>query len=350
MKHTQGRNRIRLFRALGAAALFGGAALLGLSACSKSRPSSGEELVVYCPHPQDFIDPIVSEFEARTGIPVLILSGGTGELLELMARGGEPPCDIFWGGSLSITSPQKELFEPYISAGESEVREEFKNTEGNMTRFTDVPSVIMVNTNLIGNIRIEGYEDLLQPELKGQIAMGDPAASSSAWEHLINMLYAMGEGDPEQGWDYVERFCENLDGKLLERSSQVYEGVARGQYTVGLTFEEGGARYAASKEPVRLVYMKEGVLSTPDVVCIAKSSSHKEEAEQFVDFVTGRDAQSVIAGQLNRRSVRTDVSEPEGLPPKSMLPVIQDDLELVAERREQWLEHFSEIYEKGLSK
>lgn len=349
MNKIRGQKRIRFLRLLCRAALLTSAALIGLGCAGGKEQVSGGELVIYCPHPQDFIDPIVSEFEARTGISVLVCSGGTAELLEQVAAGGTPPCDIFWGGSLSITSPRKELFDPYVSVNEPQIREEFQNREGNMTRFTDVPSVIMINTNLIGDIPVEGYEDLLQPELKGQIAMCDPAASSSAWEHLINMLYAMGAGDPEQGWDYVERFCENLDGKLLERSSQVYEGVARGQYAAGLTFEEGGARYAASGSPVRLIYMKEGVLSTPDVVCIAKNSAHRKEARQFVDFVTGYDAQSVIAGQLNRRSVRTDVDEPEGLPDKSGLPAIQDDLELVTARREQWLEHFSKLYEKGLS-
>ena len=116
---------------------------------------------------------------------------------------------------MSTTSPKRELFEAYISCNEDMVRDEFKNREGNMSRFTDIPSVIMVNTNLIGDVKVEGYEDLLQPELKGRIAMCDPATSSSAYEHLINMLYAMGDGEPEQGWDYVEDFCRNLDGILL---------------------------------------------------------------------------------------------------------------------------------------
>lgn len=357
-----GRKRTAAGKRWAAAVL--AAAVLGCSSCSvdsgcgsrNQGQSAGEtllsagELVVYCSHPQDFIDPIVSEFEARTGIPVLVCSGGTGDLLERVAQGEEPRCDIFWGGSLSITSPRQELFASYVSANEGQVRKEFQNREGNMTRFTDVPSVIMVNTNLIGDIPVEGYGDLLNPELKGRIAMCDPAASSSAWEHLINMLYAMGDGDPEQGWDYVEQFCENLDGKLLDRSSQVYEGVAGGQYAVGLTFEEGGARYVMAGEPVRLVYMEEGVLSTPDVVCIAKEALHQEEARRFVDFVTGWDAQSVIAGTLNRRSVREDVDEPEGLPDKGAFPAVESSLELVTGRREQWLERFAEIYQKGLLK
>lgn len=341
------RGRLRALCLAGlSAALFG--AVWGCAGVREQGGQETESLVVYCPHPQDFIDPIVAEFEARTGIYVTVQPGGTGELLDMVAEGGTPPCDIFWGGSLSTAAPRKELFAPYISANEAMVRPEFQNREGNMTRFTDVPSVIMINTNLIGDVQVEGYGDLLQEELKGRIAMCSPSSSSSAWEHLINMLYAMGGGAPEQGWDYVERFCKNLDGRLLEGSSQVYEGVAKGEFAVGLTFEEGGARYVSQGYPVRLVYMKEGVISKPDVVCIAKGAAHPDEAKRFVDFVTGRDAQAVIAKDLSRRSVRLDVEEPLGLPDKSSLPLIYDDLELVTEKKEQWLKRFEDIYGRTL--
>ena len=62
----------------------------------------------------------------------------------------------------------------------------------------------------------------------------------------------------------MEQFVRNLNGCLLGGSADVYQGVAEGRFVVGLTFEEGAARYVADGEPVRLVYMKEGVISTPD--------------------------------------------------------------------------------------
>lgn len=305
---------------------------------------SGNELVIYCPHPLDFINPIVSEFEEQTGIPVYVQTGGTGELLAMVEEHKEPACDIFWGGSLSSNLPKKELFEQYISKNESMVQEEFKNKEGSMTRFTDIPSVLMVNTNLTGGLVIEGYEDLLKPELKGKIAMCNPSTSSSAYEHLINMLYAMGGGAPEDGWDYVEAFCENLDGTLLKSSSEVYQGVARGRFAVGLTFEEGAARYVEEDGPVRLVYMKEGVISKPDVVCIAKGTGHMEEAKEFVDFVTGRDAQAMIASTLNRRSVRVDVKEAEYLPAKDSIHMIYDEATVVNQNKKEWQGHFMNLF------
>lgn len=320
-----------------------------LTGCS-DRAGAGtaqtdEELVIYCPHPLEFINPIVSEFEGRTGIHVYVQTGGTGELLRMAKEQSEPVCDIFWGGSLSTTMSRRELFEPYISENEDMVQDEFKNVEGNMSRFTDIPSVLMVNTNLLGDIKVEGYGDLLNPELKGRIAMCDPSASSSAYEHLINMLYAMGGGDPEKGWDYVEAFCRNLDGILLGGSAEVYQGVAQGRFAVGLTFEEGAAHFADKGEAVKLVYMKEGVISKPDVVCIVKGSRHLADAREFVDFVTGKDAQTMIAHKLARRSVRKDVREPWGLPDKDTLHIIYGQENVVNDNKARWLKQFSDIFE-----
>lgn len=326
-----------------------------LSGCSGSGSAAppeaeGKELVVYCPHPLEFINPIVSEFEEQTGIRTEVCTGSTGELLKMAEDEEEPRCDIFWGGSLSTTMPKSYLFEPYISKNEPMIQEEFKNREGNVTRFTDVPSILMVNTNLAGDVSIEGYEDLLKPELAGKIAMCDPAISSSAYEHLINMLYAMGDGNPDQGWDYVGKFCLNLKGSLLKSSSEVYQGVAEGRFTVGLTFEEGAAHYIADGYPVKVVYMKEGVISKPDVVCIAKGTEHQAKARQFVDFVTGKDAQTVISESLGRRSVRTDVNEPEYLLDKQDIHIIHDEEAVVKENKEEWLSRFLNIFQSTQDK
>ena len=78
---------------------------LCLSGCAmthsmKNREGSAEtdadSLVVYSPHPLDFINPIVSEFEAQTGISVQVRTGGTGELLKWAREGDEPVCDVFF--------------------------------------------------------------------------------------------------------------------------------------------------------------------------------------------------------------------------------------------------------------
>ena len=301
-----------------------------------------EQLVIYSSHPLEFMKPILEEFEAQTQIQTTVVCGGSGELLDQLEQ-GETDADILWGGSLSTLTPQKYLFEIYQSVNESQMQEEFQNTEGMLTRFSDVPSILIVNNDLVGKLVIESYEDLLNPKLKGKIAFCSPSVSSSAYEHLINMLYAAGEGEPEKGWDYMKAFCDNLDGNLLSSSKEVYQGVRDGEYVVGLTFEEAAAAMVAEGDNIGIVYMKEGVVSTPDCVCIVKNAIHKENAKRFVDFVTGYGAQNLLSKQLHRRSVRIDVEVPEYLKQKEEFTQIFVDRDLVDEMKQSWIVKFREI-------
>lgn len=63
------------------------------------------------------------------------------------------------------------------------------------------------------------------------------------------------------------------------------------------------------------------------------------------DFVTGKDAQTIISMELDRRSVRKDVAESDYLPDKSEIHVISGDEAVVNENKQKWLAHFTEIFE-----
>ena len=313
--------------------------------CSQSKSSDKEELIIYCSHPLDLMNTILDDFKLKNPkISVEVVTAGTGELLKrIEAEKTNPLGDILWGGTLNSVKSKGELFESYISTNEINIFEEFQNEEGNFTRFSLIPSVIMINTNLTKNIKIEGYADLLNPALKGKIACADPSASSSAFEHLVNMLYAMGNGDPEKGWDYVKKLCANLDGKLLSGSSAVYKGVADGEYTVGLTFEQGGAMMVAQGSPIKLIYMKEGVIIKPNVVSIIKNAKNMENAKKFLDYVASYDAQKMV-NELNRRAIRNDLPTSEILLSIDKINVIEDNEDIVEANKQKWLDKFRDIF------
>lgn len=320
------------------------AAVLCLSGCSKSNEPT-TDLVVYSPHPIDFITGLVNNFENDTGMHVTIVQMGTGEILNSLALDtDEPKCDVLWGGSLSSVASAANLFEDYMTPNEEHFAESYRNHEGMFTRFSDIPSVIMVNRNLLGDISIEGYKDLLNPELKGKIAFADPRLSSSSFEHIINMLYAMGNGIPENGWDYVREFLANLDGNLVSSSKQVYQGVSDGTFAAGLTFEEGGANYAETDDNISLIYMKEGVIFTADGLYIRKGTEHQEQARFFVDYMTGNAVQTYISQVLNRRTVRNDVEIKASLAAKETINEIVIDYRTAGATKEAWLERFATIW------
>lgn len=54
-------------------------------------PDDAMRLVVYTAHKEEVYQPIVEEFERRTGVWVQVVSGGTTELLERIAAEAEAP-------------------------------------------------------------------------------------------------------------------------------------------------------------------------------------------------------------------------------------------------------------------
>ena len=62
--------------------------------------------------------------------------------------------------------PHGELFENYTSKENDNVIKEYQNTTGYSTPYTLDGSVLIVNPDLTKGMNIEGYSDLLKPELK----------------------------------------------------------------------------------------------------------------------------------------------------------------------------------------
>lgn len=299
-----------------------------------------ERLVVYCPHPLEFIDPIISEFENETGIAVEVIAAATGELLERVENEKDNPYgDVLWGGSISMLNTKKDFFQPYFSKNEDEII--YKNEDGYITAFTAVPSIIMINKNLIGDIKISGYRDLLQKDLKGKIAFANPNKSSSSFEHLINQLYAMGDGNPENGWSYIERIIFHLEGNLLDNSSQVYSGVADGKYPVGLTFEGAAAKYIKHGAPIEIVYPIEGTIIKPDGIALIKNARNSKNGKKFIDFLTEKETQEFISSELNGRSVRKDIKLSLGLKPYEQINIIKDDIDWTIQNKDNILNKYN---------
>lgn len=308
---------------------------------SRNGVAKGEaenKIVVVSPHPIEFMKPLVSEFEAQTGITVEVIRCGTSEAVSRIQDGEK--IDVLWGGSVLSVGSYEDLFLPYTTENEKSFYSEYRNAGNALTCFTDVPSILMVNTDLLGDMEIDGYEDLLNPALAGKIAYASPVKSSSSFEHLTNMLYAMGDGDPDKGWGYVEKFSSQLSGKLLESSSDVYQGVASGKFVVGLTFEEAAITMLKGGKHVKVVYMEEGVVSTPDGIYINKNAENPDGAAAFVDFMTDVDTQHYIATDLGRRSVREDVNSSALVKAKEDIRLLQVDKDKVLKDRSEWVDKF----------
>lgn len=322
-----------------------GSALGLLGADARSVTSSSKNLVIYCPHPINFINTIVQEFEVETGIKVEVVAAGTGELLKRIQMERENPLgDVIWGGSRASLETCKRYFDPYTSENEPFFLARYIDPGRSYTPFTIIPTVFMYNKNLMpagGYPRT--WAELLDPKWRGTIAFADPSLSSSSFEALVNMLFAMGKGIPENGWEYVSKFIDNIEGRLLGGSPAVYNGVANGEYAVGVTFEEAAANYRKQGAPVGIVYPWEGTIVQPDGVAVIKGARNRENARLFVDFVTSKKVQTKIVRDLNRRSCRVDVPPVLGLLDINSMRVIPGDYAWAGGNKEKILKRFKDL-------
>lgn len=156
---------------------------------------------------------------------------------------------------------------------------DYQNTTGYSTPYTLDGSVLIVNPDLTKGMKIKGYKDLLNPELKGKIATADPANSSSAFAQLTNILLANGGYDKDQSWSYVKDLFTLVDGKINSSSSNVYKSVADGEMAVGLSYEDPSVKLLNDGANIKVIYPEEGSVFLPASAAIIKNAPNKSNAQ-----------------------------------------------------------------------
>lgn len=328
---------------------------LTLGACSNGggEPQGGDnnggettdKLVVYSPNSEGLINATIPLFEEKYNVKVELIQAGTGELIKrLQSEASDPYADILFGGAHSQYVSNPDLFENYTSANEGLIIPDYANKTGYTTSYVLDGSCLLVNTDLIGDIEINGYADLLNPELKGKIATADPASSSSAFAQLTNILLAMGGYESDEAWQYVRDLFTNIDGKIASGSSAVYKSVADGEMVVALTYEDPSATLVRDGAPVKIVYPEEGSVYLPATTGIIKNAKNMENAKLFVDFITSKEVQDIYGTTLTNRPVLADVETADFMTPMSEIVRIEEDREYVNSHKNEIVEKYKDIF------
>ncbi len=314
-------------------------------AASSEAKQGGGKLVIYSPNSEGLMDATIPLFEEKYGVDVEVIQAGTGELIKrIQSEKEDPYADVMFGGSWSLAYDNEDLWEPYVSANNDNVIDAYKNTCGFITGNVLDGSCIIVNTDLIGDIEINGYEDLLNPALKGKIATADPANSSSAFAQLTNMLLAMGGYESDDAWQYVHDLFANIDGKISESSSAVYKSVADGENVVGLSYEDPCAQLVRDGAPVKVIYPKEGTVYLPASATIVKGAKNMDNAKLFIDFILSEEVQNIWGSTLTNRPVMKDAATSDFMTPMSEIKVIEEDIPYVSTHKQEIVDKYTGIY------
>jgi iron(III) transport system substrate-binding protein len=314
------------------------------NAAPKKNQNQSKVVTVYSPHPTEAINLGVKEFQQKTGITVELVAAGTGELLKRVeAESANPMGDVFWGGGAESVQAYSKYFAKYVSKEARTIDGKYKDPKHFWTGESPLPMVIMYNKKLVAESDVpKGWGDLLKPAFKGKIAYADPAKSGSSYTILVTMITAFGKND-NKGWDFIRKFVANLDGKILSSSGGVYKGVSDGEYSVGLTLEKEAIKYVKAGANVGMIYPVEGTSAVPDAVAVIKGCKNPENARKFVDFVLGKECQSVMSTAMSRRPARSDLPAPEGLPDLSKIKMVKYDFNWAATDKDNILKKWKDI-------
>jgi iron(III) transport system substrate-binding protein len=281
--------------------------LVFLTSCD--RRSGPHILTVYCAVDEPYASKIFEEFEKQTGIRVAPLydiesskSIGLGGKLE--AEQDHPRADVWWGNEAFLTTrlADEGIFEKYESPSAKDIDRKFKDP-GGLWAGVGLRARVLAVGQPPPPFAIKGLADLVDPRLKGRIAMSRPNAGVTG-AHLAAMYAVWG---PERAREFLRKLHAN-GVTLLGGNAEVADQVGAGSYVLGLTDNDAVANAQANGgklTPVVPDQDGEGTLAMPTTVALVKGSSHPELARKLIDFLLSKQCeQKLISLGLAQWSVR----------------------------------------------
>lgn len=317
------------------------------AAPTQAAEDLGDTLVVYSACNEDILSAVIPMFEEATGVKVELLTDGIGALLKRVeSESANPYCDVVFGGTESAFYSYMDQFQEYVSDNDQYMLEGHHCYQNKLTPINTDSNLIMWNNDLIGDIQVSSYQDLLQPELKGKIALPDPASSGTGSGTICDFvwLYGKEDWDSEEGWNFVEQFVQQLDGKVSPSSGNAHKSVADGENTITVTYEGAAFAYLKNGANVSIVYPTEGVVASNAMTAIVKDCEHLAAAKAFVDFVTSKEVQDLFGTVLMSRPVRADAALADFIPSADTIVYFERSQEEVAAHKDAVIERFNEIF------
>lgn len=278
------------------------------SGCGK--PAGTNEVVVYVALDQGFSEPILKEYEKRTGVRVLPVydtesTKSVGLRERLVREAKRPRCDVFWNNEIlnTLALQRAGILAPYSSPVGNEYPQHCRSEDGLWYGFAARVRVLIVNNEKLGaESAPQTLEELTDSKWKGQIGIAKPLFGTTA-THVACLFAKWG---PEKTQDWLLRLKEN-QVQVLSGNKQVALAVGAGTLTMGLTDTDDALAEIHAGRPVKMVFLESaadqmGMLVIPNTVSVIRDAPHPEQAPKLVDYLLSPEVEDKLAtgesGQL----------------------------------------------------
>jgi iron(III) transport system substrate-binding protein len=287
----------------GATLLVVAALAVTAAACGSERSGrdAGRVVTVYVSTDRVFSEPVLREYERRSGVAVNAVydteeTKSTGLANRLLAEAKRPQADVFWSNEpvRTLVLKTRGVLASYRSPSAAGIPPALVDPEGFWTGFSARMRVIAYNTNLVTPEEApQSVFDLADPKWRGQVAMADPRFGSTSFH--VAALYALA-GDQKMD-DFFRRLRAN-GVRVVDGNSVVRDLVARGEVKVGLTDTDDVNVAIEDGQPVGMVLPDRaglGVPVMPNMVSLIAGAPHPDEGRRLVDYLLSPDVERQLA-------------------------------------------------------
>jgi iron(III) transport system substrate-binding protein len=329
------------------------AAILVLVAagCGNDGEGSGGsdgKLTVYSGREEELVEPLLEQFEQKTGIDLEVRYGDSAELAATIAEEGDnSPADIFFAqdpgslGSLENEDLLAELPDELLDR----VPDRFRDPDGRWVGTSGRVRVLAYSTEALSEEEVpDSVYDLTDPRWKGKI--GFPPTNASFQAFVTAMRLTDGE---ERTREWLEGFAAN-DPKTYEKNTPVVEAVAAGEIELGLVNhyylylvkeEQPDAKvanhYLEAGDP--------GALVSVAGAAILVDSGDDENAREFVEYLLSDEGQRFYTEEAEEAEypLVAGIEPKAGLPPLESLNGPDVQLDAFGPELEKTLELLNEV-------
>jgi iron(III) transport system substrate-binding protein len=284
---------------------------LWVCGCKHPVATTPRPVVLYTSVDEPFARPLVDEFQKRTGISVTLLtdaeaSKSVGLAERLRAEKQNPQADVWWDNEcfLTINLADEGVVSAYDSPSAKDIPARYRDSGRRWAA-----SIYRVRTMVSAPDKVafapKRLRDLIDPRLKGHIALARPTAGTTGGH--VAALYVL------WGDDKATKFFRDLranDAKLLGGNSAVAETVARGDLWAGVCDNDDAASAVADVGNLTATLPdqgehEDGTLAIPCCVALVSGAPHPDAGKMLIDFLLSSEVdRKLIDGKFAQGSTR----------------------------------------------
>ncbi|MGI5336507.1 2-aminoethylphosphonate ABC transporter substrate-binding protein [Streptomyces sp. CA-181903] len=310
--------------------------LLPLTACGGTADAGAKEITVYsadglkAEDGSGFYDKVFEDFTKRTGIKVDYVEGGSGEIVQRLAREkSNTKADVV------VTLPPfvqqadgKGLLAAYRPAGSDKVADGDKDPAGKWTAVVNNYFCFIHNSKELKDGPPKTWRDLLDGRFKGKLQYSTPGVAGDGTVVLIKAMHDLGGKEPAMA--YLKDLQKNNVGPS-KSTGQLAPKVDKGELLVA----NGDVQmnFANMKTmPNQGIFFPAGdsgkptTFALPYAAGLVRNAPHTENAKKFLDHLLTERTQRDVSAVGGGFSARTDVKATD--PNAASLARVMKDVEV----------------------